>query len=176
MFKLNISAEDVEKFSIKPTPKKVAREAVETTFDILSQKGYQEFVGLYKLEPCAGNGVFIDELLNYFNNNCERSDVEAFELNDSMFTFLDRKYMDEPLVDVYHSDFLQTSTDDSYDIIIGGLPFADEKIDAFIDHSLKKCYLICCFVVPFNYTPKHEPIREIRYEHKGLKTIYLWHE
>ena len=67
MFKLNISAEDVEKFSIKPTPKKVAREAVETTFDILSQKGYQEFVGLYKLEPCAGNGVFIDELLNYFN-------------------------------------------------------------------------------------------------------------
>ena len=158
---------------IKPTPKKIAKEAVELTYHLLTENGYQELENLSRLEPCCGNGVFIDALIDYFAG--VEVDIEAFEINDKVNKFLERKYSGVSCVDICNEDYLLSSTEDKYDVIVGGLPFEDEIIDKFIKHSLMKCYLICCFVVPINYECKYKTMIEIKYEKKNLKTIAIWH-
>src|ERR1051326_8865371 len=61
--------------------------------------------GIHVFEPCAGNGIFIDALIE------KNSDVtvEAFELDAQAITILNKKYAKDRRVSIKHSD---TLTDD----------------------------------------------------------------
>ena len=58
--------------------------------------------GMSVLEPCAGDGVFIDEVLK----NCNECQITAYELNESSAKKLLKKYSDHENVSIYNEDFL----------------------------------------------------------------------
>lgn len=78
------------------------------------------------LEPCAGDGVFIDSIVTQFG----QVDIEAFELNDQSFKSLSEKYAPLDNVSIKKTDTLTDielehlcSTGGKYDAIIGNPPY-----------------------------------------------------
>ena len=54
------------------------------------------------LEPCAGDGVFIDRIINEFNS----IKIDALELNDTSFNLLVKKYSDNTNISLKKTDTL----------------------------------------------------------------------
>ena len=78
------------------------------------------------LEPCAGDGVFIDSILSKFNN----IHIDAFELNQSAFSKLSSKYSDFNNISVKNTDTLtdidlefNSSMGIQYDAVIANPPY-----------------------------------------------------
>ena len=89
------------------------------------------------LEPCAGDGVFIDSILRKYNN----IHLDAFELNKSAFSKLSLKYSDFKNISVKNTDTLTDidleffcSMGNGYDAVIANPPYGawrekDERKD-----------------------------------------------
>lgn len=78
------------------------------------------------LEPCAGDGVFIDPIINKF----ESINVEALELNQTSFSKLSQKYSNHDNVSVKNTDTLTDmdleflcSMGGKYDAVIANPPY-----------------------------------------------------
>ena len=152
------------------------------------------------LEPAAGDGVFVDSVLNK-----KDIEVDAYELNPEAITQLRKKYRDNICVKIYNSDTLLDSNLDlianiggSYDLIIANPPYGawqePEKRKA-----LKKAYpglyvketyalfLYRCvtllkasgqlvFIVPNTYLNlhRHTALRKYLLTHTKIKEIALF--
>lgn len=104
------------------------------------------------LEPSAGDGVFIDEVLRYKPN----SNIEAYDLNPEAVSILENKYVGNPNIKVVNADTLLdlqldmfVMSNGHYDKVIGNPPYGAwqdyEKRDV-----LKKNY--AGFYVKESYT------------------------
>jgi len=78
------------------------------------------------LEPCAGDGVFIDPIINKF----ESINIEALELNQTSFSKLSQKYSNHDNVSVKNTDTLTDmdleflcSMGGKYDAVIANPPY-----------------------------------------------------
>ena len=93
------------------------------------------------LEPAAGDGVFVDALLDE-----EHMEIDAYELNPKAVTQLGKKYRGNTHVKIYSSDTLLDSSLDlsantggSYDLIIANPPYgAWQELEK--RKALKKAY------------------------------------
>lgn len=92
--------------------------------------------GCVILEPCAGNGVFIDAILS------EKMSIslEAYEMNDDAVKLLRKKYSGQPHITIHQSDTLldqnllyRIDTNVGFDRIIANPPYG-----AFQDLSKRK--------------------------------------
>ena len=77
------------------------------------------------LEPSAGNGIFIDEILSsHFikKNNCE---LDLVEINELEANFLEKKYHKYDNLNIFADDFLnfQCGNSNRYNLIIGNPPY-----------------------------------------------------
>ena len=75
--------------------------------------------GMSVLEPCAGEGVFIDELLK----NEGKYKITAYELNKESSGNLFKKYYSHKYISVSHDDFLLLITGERFDRVIANPPF-----------------------------------------------------
>lgn len=92
--------------------------------------------GASVMEPCAGNGVFIDALLKE-NKNLK---IEAFEMDKQAFSFLVQKYKDNNFITIKNTDTLLESSllplpinSEQYDYIIANPPYG-----AWQDYTKRK--------------------------------------
>lgn len=67
------------------------------------------------LEPSAGQGVFIQSLIDKGYNN-----IKGIEFDEQFFNYLKEKF---PKNDFQFTDFLKTDSNDKYDLIIGNPPY-----------------------------------------------------
>ncbi len=98
--------------------------------------------GMIVLEPCAGDGVFIDGL----NNIGLNFSIDAFELNPKAVKLLKEKYKQKKNIKVTHGDMLTSETlfffsnmGGAYDRIIANPPYGG-WIDYDRRKHLKKLY------------------------------------
>lgn len=81
------------------------------------------------LEPSAGEGIFIDEILQAR----KRVHIDALDINDDAISVLQKKYDDNPNVDVRKTDTLFDSQLDKYDISQLWLKQTDTLLDEQLD-------------------------------------------
>lgn len=81
------------------------------------------------LEPSAGEGIFIDEILR---TNC-KVHIDALDINDAAITVLQEKYDSNPSVDVRKTDTLFDVQLDKYDVSQLWLKQADTLLDEQLD-------------------------------------------
>lgn len=81
------------------------------------------------LEPSAGEGIFIDEILNAR----KRVHIDALDINDDAISVLKKKYDDNPDVDVRKTDTLFDPQLDKYDISQLWLKKSDTLLDEQLD-------------------------------------------
>ena len=88
------------------------------------------------MEPCAGNGVFIDALLKE-NKNIR---IEAFEMDEQAYSELLQKYGENNSIKIKHTDTLLESSllplpinSERYDYIIANPPYG-----AWQDYTKRK--------------------------------------
>lgn len=87
------------------------------------------------LEPSAGHGALIDEVLKL--NQSVKKNIDAVELSDLNFKTLEEKYGDT--INLYNDDFLNFNAGKKYDIIIANPPFNKNQD---IDHIRKMFSLL----------------------------------
>ncbi len=75
--------------------------------------------GMSILEPCAGDGAIIDELLKQNS----RAQISAFEMNNQSVSNLKRKYRMVNTVQITGVDFTQYHSQNTYDRIIANPPY-----------------------------------------------------
>jgi adenine-specific DNA-methyltransferase len=91
--------------------------------------------GMSVLEPCAGDGAFIDEIIRQKCN----VNIFAFEINDQSISDLHRKYINTSNINIQKQDFAFTDSLNSYDRIIANPPYgAYQTIDK--RNRLKETY------------------------------------
>lgn len=71
------------------------------------------------MEPCAGDGAFIDEILN----SGYKVHISAFEINNESALNLTKKYQNENSVAIQKADFAFLSKETSYDRVIANPPY-----------------------------------------------------
>lgn len=81
------------------------------------------------LEPSAGEGIFIDEVLK----TRKKVHIDALDINDDAISVLQKKYDDNPDVDVRKTDTLFDSQLDKYDISQLWLKQTDTLLDEQLD-------------------------------------------
>lgn len=81
------------------------------------------------LEPSAGEGIFIDEILK---KNC-RVHIDALDINDTAISVLNQKYSANPMVDVRKTDTLFDDQLDEYDVSQLWLKQSDTLFDEQLD-------------------------------------------
>lgn len=81
------------------------------------------------LEPSAGEGIFIDEVLK----TRKKVHIDALDINDDAISILQKKYDDNPDVDVRKTDTLFDSQLDKYDISKLWLKQTDTLLDEQLD-------------------------------------------
>lgn len=81
------------------------------------------------LEPSAGEGIFIDEVLK----TRKKVHIDALDINDDAISVLKKKYDDNPDVDVRKTDTLFDSQLDKYDISQLWLKQTDTLLDEQLD-------------------------------------------
>lgn len=81
------------------------------------------------LEPSAGEGIFIDEILNAK----KKVHIDALDINDDAISVLQKKYNDNPDVDVRKTDTLFDSQLDKYDMSQLWLKQTDTLLDEQLD-------------------------------------------
>jgi len=87
------------------------------------------------LEPCAGEGVFIEYLLGE-----EFTDITTYELDQNLKTPLLESY---PNVELKFENFLGSDSNEKFDIIIGNPPYLGQNYNAQIFQELVKNYSVC---------------------------------
>lgn len=116
-----------KEFQFFPTPQEMAENMVN---QIIWDKG--DTVNI--LEPSAGHGALIDEILKRTTTPC----IHAVELSDLNFNVLQNKYKDGSgglgAIRLIKGDFLEVELDPPYDIIIANPPFNKNQD---IDHVRK---------------------------------------
>ena len=129
-----------------PTPKVIVQEGISI---LKHNSGYER--NLKILEPSAGQGAIIEELINYFEENKQLFDnekldnepviekIDCFEILDLNYKILKRKGFNPR-----QEDFLKANIEDEkYDIIFMNPPFSvDDLQDCYIDHIIKAYNLI----------------------------------
>ena len=149
---IGITKEEMKEFGIFFTPEPIVKQC----FKSLNELGLTSFNTI--CEPSAGFGVFIDHVLKSCNN------VTAYELNTNIFSQLEDKYKHISHVRLINDDYLNSSTDEKFDLIIGNPPYfitSDKRYKEyftgrtnifvqFIVHSLLKLSTdgVLCFVIP----------------------------
>jgi len=110
---------------------------VEYMIDLLSLTGNEKI-----FEPCAGDGVFIDPIINEFNN----VNIDAFELNGNSYQNLLTKYSDYENIEIKQTDTLRDidlellcSMGGKYDAVIANPPYGAWR-DRSERKKLKKLY------------------------------------
>ncbi|MGL5134118.1 MAG: Eco57I restriction-modification methylase domain-containing protein, partial [Planktothrix sp.] len=71
------------------------------------------------LEPCAGEGVFIDELLK----QKLAPEITAYELNIDAVNQLNSKYNNLKNIEIIHQDFILIITNKKFDRVIANPPY-----------------------------------------------------
>ena len=71
------------------------------------------------LEPCAGEGVFIDEL----SKQELTPEITAYELNIDAVNQLNIKYNDLKNIEIIHQDFILANTNKKFDRVIANPPY-----------------------------------------------------
>lgn len=97
------------------------------TFYMSSRLGIND--GDIILEPSAGQGIFIDEILN----TKKKVHIDALDINDDAISVLQKKYDNNPDVDVRKTDTLFDSQLDKYDISQLWLKQTDTLLDEQLD-------------------------------------------
>lgn len=97
------------------------------TFYMSSRLGIHD--GDIILEPSAGEGIFIDEILNAK----KQVHIDALDINDDAISVLQKKYDDNPDVDVRKTDTLFDPQLDKYDISQLWLKQTDTLLDEQLD-------------------------------------------
>ena len=87
--------------------------------------------GRHIVEPSAGGGVFVDELLEVIG---EFGRVTAVELDPAWAARLRARYAHEPRVTVVEADYLTTRIE--CDLVAGNPPYEDGLDTAFMAHAL----------------------------------------
>ncbi len=163
---------------------------------LLNLKGFEKI-----LEPCAGDGVFIDTIVNTFPD----VQIDAFELNDNSYSNLLVKYSDFENINIKKTDTLTDvdlqfvcSMGGGYDAIIANPPYGAWR-DQVERIKLKKIYngfyakesyslfLYRCiealkdkgklvFIIPDTYLNlhMHKDIRKYILTHTKIKEISLF--
>lgn len=110
---------------------------VDYMIDLLSLTGNEKV-----LEPCAGDGVFIDPIINEFSN----VNIDAFELNGDSYKNLLVKYSDYDNIEIKQTDTLTDidlellcSMGGKYDAVIANPPYGAWR-DTSERKKLKKLY------------------------------------
>ena len=75
--------------------------------------------GMRVLEPCAGDGAFIDELLMSGKN----LDIHAFEMNPDSALSLENKYSDKNFIFIELADFVFLEKNTLFDRVIANPPY-----------------------------------------------------
>ena len=97
------------------------------TFYMSSRLGIHD--GDIILEPSAGEGIFIDEILNAK----KKVHIDALDINDDAISVLQKKYNDNPDVDVRKTDTLFDPQLDKYDMSQLWLKQTDTLLDEQLD-------------------------------------------
>lgn len=87
------------------------------------------------LEPSAGKGIFLSNILNEGFTN-----ITAYEVDQGLKTPLLERY---PNVRFIFENFLGSDANEKFDIIIGNPPYLGQNYNANIFQGLVKSYLIC---------------------------------
>ncbi|NVM45215.1 MAG: Eco57I restriction-modification methylase domain-containing protein [Candidatus Lokiarchaeota archaeon] len=87
------------------------------------------------LEPCAGEGVFIEHILGE-----GFTDITAYELDQNLKIPLLESY---PNVELKFENFLGSDSNEKFDIIIGNPPYLGQNYNAQIFQELVKNYSVC---------------------------------
>ena len=111
-----------EQTNYSPTNKKINNKKIRFGQFLTSNQIAEFMVGLTSinkdakvLEPSAGKGVFLQELqLKGFSN------IHAVEYDEEFFEILKENFKS---INIENKDFLTTSIDDKYDLIIGNPPY-----------------------------------------------------
>jgi adenine-specific DNA-methyltransferase len=75
--------------------------------------------GMSVLEPCAGEGAFIDDIIRRkYNVN-----ISAFDISDQSISILQEKYINEKNINIQKADFAFIDSQNSYDRIIANPPY-----------------------------------------------------
>lgn len=150
------------------------------------------------LEPCGGDGVFIDKILEHNPN----AHVNVFELNPSAVVGLKEKYSTRPGISVKETDTLLDATivscSQKYDKIIGNPPYGarnDEKKKGLLnklysDLYTKESYTLflyactrclkengeLCFIIPDTFLSlhRHLSIRKFLLTNTQIKELALF--
>ncbi|WP_373539395.1 Eco57I restriction-modification methylase domain-containing protein [Chamaesiphon sp.] len=75
--------------------------------------------GMSVLEPCAGDGAFIDEIIR---RKCD-ANISAFDINDQSISSLTQKYINANNINIQKADFAFIESLNSYDRIIANPPY-----------------------------------------------------
>lgn len=150
------------------------------------------------LEPCGGDGVFIDKILEHNPD----AHVNVFELNPSAVVGLKKKYSNRPGISVKETDTLLDTTivscSQKYDKIIGNPPYGarnDEKKKGLLnklysDLYTKESYTLflyactrclkengeLCFIIPDTFLSlhRHLSIRKFLLTNTQIKELALF--
>ena len=164
--------------------------------DLLKLKGDE-----YILEPCAGDGVFIDPIIFKYSN----IQIDAFELNDETFKNLLIKYSSNENITVRQADTLtdidlefQCSMGGKYDAVIANPPYGawrtteerkqlKKRYNGFYAKESYALFLYRCieslktggklvFIIPDTYLNlhRHKDIRKYILSHTKIKQIALF--
>lgn len=152
----------------------------------------------YILEPCGGDGVFIDKILEH-NPDAQ---INVFELNPSAVVSLKNKYSSKPGISIKETDTLLDETilmcSQRYDKIIGNPPYGvrnDEKKKGLLnklysDLYTKESYTLflyactrclkeygeLCFIIPDTFLSlhRHLSIRKYLLTNTKIKELALF--
>ena len=122
------------------TPKYIAEFMVKNIIRVLKTHCYDSHDSLKLnelkvLEPATGQGIFLKVLLeNDFR------DITAYEIDGSLRKCLESTY---PEVSFKFTDFLSSSIEEKYDLIIGNPPYLGQNYNSSVFRDLIKNYYIC---------------------------------
>ena len=150
------------------------------------------------LEPCGGDGVFIDKILE----QCPNTQISVFELNPTAVSDLKKKYSSNSGVSIKETDTLLDETilscSKKYDKIIGNPPYGaknDEKKKSLLnklysDLYTKESYTLflyactrclkengeLCFIIPDTFLSlhRHLSIRKFLLTNTKIKELALF--
>ena len=102
------------------TPPNITTAVINSVFTHIKTSGLP--IGTI-LEPSCGSGEFITSIVKYINeNDIPIKTIDAIEYNDYIYNSI--KYIDwGKNVTIKQNDFLTTTTDTKYDLIIGNPPY-----------------------------------------------------
>ncbi|TFF95836.1 MAG: hypothetical protein EU544_01905 [Promethearchaeota archaeon] len=115
------------------TPEFIARFMVQNLLNRLSNK--KDMEGLTVLEPAAGKGVFLTQLLNHGFSN-----ITAYEMDPNLKYSLKKNF---PSVRFRFENFFGSSLEEKFDLIIGNPPYIGQNDYASLFQEYVQKYPIC---------------------------------